>query len=64
MFSTQLKTEIIIVAKFILSPANALNLAQSKELLFGKEPFNTLALFVDSVDQDKAAQNVQEDCLL
>ena len=37
MFSTLSKTEIIIVATFNMSSANALNLAQSKTLSFGKD---------------------------
>ena len=36
MFSTLPKTKIIVVSTFILSSANALNLNQSKNLLFGK----------------------------
>ena len=37
MFSTLLKTDIIILGTFYLSSANALNLVKSKKLLFGKE---------------------------
>ena len=37
MFSTQSKTEIIILATVNLSSANALNLDQSRILWFGKE---------------------------
>ena len=37
MFSTQSETEIIMLARFYLSPTNAFNLLQSKVLLCAKE---------------------------
>ena len=38
MFSAVLEREIIILATFTMSSANAFNLDQSKILPFGKEP--------------------------
>ena len=40
MFSTPSKTEIMILATFNLLSADALNLAQSKKMTFGKELIN------------------------
>ena len=44
MFSTLLTTEIIILERFNVSSANALNLTQTKNLSFGKESafYNTI----------------------
>ena len=49
MFSTQSKTEIIILATFYLSSANALNLVMSKLLSFGKDLTYTRVSFLTAV---------------
>ena len=49
MFTTLSKTDIIILATFILSSANAFNLVVSKILLYGKEWNKVEVFFFGSV---------------
>ena len=46
MFSTLSKREIVILAPFEMSSANAFNLVRSKNLLFGKELINSSQLLI------------------
>ena len=66
MFSTQSKTEIMIVATFKLSSANALTMAQSKKMSYGKELtlYQTITCFNGAVEDTFGKHcGEKEDCL-
>ena len=63
MFSSQSKTQIIILAKFYLLSANAMNLVKSKKLSFGKslntcQIIGTVHIIIDTVPGSPAKNPV------
>ena len=60
MFSTLLKTKIIILSIFMLLSASAFNAGQSKSLLFGKE----LMTFREKPFENKGKKNQRKYWLL